>query len=90
MIIRDENTALIRYFHRMSENAPLQTPKAQSCPVLSRATFVNHFTLRTAPAAMLFFTLSLSFGLAGLSFNAYGAEDLQGEPTALALSLIHI
>ena len=52
--------------------------------MLSRATFVNHFTLRTAPAAMLFFTLSLSFGLAGLSFHAYGADDLQGEPTALA------
>ena len=26
MTIRDENTALIRYFHRMLENAPLQTP----------------------------------------------------------------
>ena len=56
---------------------------AQSYPVPSRATFVNHFTLRMAPAAMLFFTLSLSFGLAGLSFHAYGAEDPQLGPAAV-------
>ena len=56
---------------------------AQSYPVPSRATFVSHFNFRMAPAAMLFFTLSLSFGLAGLSFDAYGAEDLQPGPPAV-------
>ena len=56
---------------------------AQSYPVPSRVTFVSYFTFRAARAARLFFTLSLSFGLAGLSFHAYGAEDLQPGPAAV-------
>jgi hypothetical protein len=56
---------------------------AQSYPVPSRATFVSYFTFRMARAGMLFFTLSLPFGLAGLSFHAYGAEDLQPEPPSV-------
>ena len=56
----------------------------QTYPVPSRATFVNHFTLRMAPAAMLFVNLSLSFGLAGLSLHAYGAEDLPLGPPAMS------
>ena len=56
---------------------------AQSYPVPSRVTFVSYFTFRTVPAARLFFTLSLSFGLAGLSFHAYGAEALQPGPAAV-------
>lgn len=50
----------------------------------SRATFVSHLSSCTAPAAALFFSLSLSVSLAGLSLGAYAAEDLQSRPAALA------
>ena len=55
----------------------------QRYPVPSKATFVSHFTSCMAPAATLFFSLSLSASLAGLSPGAYGAEDPQSSPAAL-------